>query len=107
MKYKKIRIDRPGGIENLKLVEDELPQVLKNHVLIKIQAADVAYADVLMREGIYPNMPKFPITPGYDIVGTVEQIGENVASIKKEQRVAALTNRIYSVTGKRAGFITR
>lgn len=91
MKYQKIKIDHPGGPENLKLVEEEIPEVLGNHVLVKIQAAGIAYADVLMREGIYPNMPKFPITPGYDIVGTIEQIGEKVTMLKKGQRVAALT----------------
>jgi len=91
MKYKKIIINKPGGSQDLQMTEDEITTVKDNMVLIKISAAGVAFADVLMREGVYPGMPEFPINPGYDIIGNVVSIGENVKSIKTGQTVAALT----------------
>jgi NADPH2:quinone reductase len=44
-----------------------------------------------MREGTYPGGPKPPFTPGYDLVGEVEVLGEGVSGIAVGQRVGALT----------------
>lgn len=91
MKYKKIIAHHPGGPEVLQLVAEDLPQAKGKNVRIKIQASGVAFADVLIREGVYPGRPKFPLTPGYDIVGIAESVGGEVQNIKAGQRVAALT----------------
>jgi NADPH:quinone reductase-like Zn-dependent oxidoreductase len=58
---------------------------------VKVLAAGVAYADILMRRGLYPGAPQFPFVPGYDIVGDVDAVGENVTGFAVDQRVAALT----------------
>jgi len=91
MKYKRITMERPGGPDVLKLREEELPEPIGNEVRIKVQAAGVGFADVLVRTGIYPGMPPFPVTPGYDIVGSVDAIGGDVRSVQIGQTVAALT----------------
>src|ERR1700680_1874255 len=81
-----------GGPEVLKFVEEEeLPQPAANQVRVKVLAAGVAYADVLMRRGMYPATPPFPFTPGYDIVGDIDALGESVKDFRIGQRVAALT----------------
>ena len=46
-------------------------------------------ADVMMRFGMYPAMPKFPFVQGYDIVGEVVEIGEGISTDYKGKRVAA------------------
>jgi len=80
-----------GGPEVLKLVESELPVPGPGEVRVKNVASGVAYADVLMRHGLYPKTPAFPFAPGYDIVGDLDALGEGVREFAVGRRVAALT----------------
>ncbi|MCK2238270.1 MULTISPECIES: zinc-binding dehydrogenase [unclassified Crossiella] len=59
--------------------------------LIEVEASGVAFADVHMVHGTYPAQPKFPFTPGYDLVGKVRSIGDGVSQHLIGTRVAALT----------------
>lgn len=93
MKYKHIVIPRFGGPENLSLVEDELLEPRANEVRVKVLAAGVSFADILLREGVHPeswNLGKTPFTPGWDIVGVVDKIGDKVSKWQTGQMVAAL-----------------
>ncbi len=80
-----------GGPEVLQWVEEDLPEPGPGQARIKIFAVGVAFADVLMRRGLYPGTPKFPFAPGYDIVGEVDALGDGVTQFRIGQRVAALT----------------
>ncbi|HEX6836660.1 MAG TPA: medium chain dehydrogenase/reductase family protein [Polyangia bacterium] len=84
-------ISKRGGPQVLKLVEEALPDPGDGAVRLKVAACGVAFADVLMREGLYPGVPKPPFAPGYDVVGTVDAIGPSVAGFAVGQRVVALT----------------
>jgi NADPH2:quinone reductase len=44
----------------------------------------------MMREGIHPETPRLPFTPGWDLVGIVDRLGDGVSGIEPGQRVAAL-----------------
>jgi NADPH2:quinone reductase len=44
----------------------------------------------MMREGIHPETPPLPFTPGWDLVGVVDRIGNGVSGIESGQMVAAL-----------------
>ncbi|MDB4971525.1 MAG: oxidoreductase, zinc-binding dehydrogenase family protein [Myxococcales bacterium] len=90
-KNRKVMISKRGGPDVLKLVEEELPEPGAGEARVKITAAGVAFADVLMREGLYPGVPKPPFAPGYDVVGTVDALGEGVTGFTIGTRVAALT----------------
>ncbi len=59
--------------------------------VVRVEAAGVSFAEVQMLKGRYFNQPKFPVVPGYDLVGTVEEIGEGVDEGLLGKRVAALT----------------
>lgn len=91
MQYKRVVISKRGGPEALHVANDTLKEPVKNEIRIKVIAAGVSFADVLMREGVYMGMPKFPFTPGYDIVGIVDKSGENTNKFRKGDYVAALT----------------
>ncbi|MFA6979637.1 MAG: medium chain dehydrogenase/reductase family protein [Ignavibacteriaceae bacterium] len=91
MNYKRIIATRRGGPEVLQLIKEELPQPNPKQVRVKIAAAGVSFADVLMREGVYMGMPAFPFTPGYDIIGVIDMVGADVTNIKPGNTVAALT----------------
>jgi NADPH:quinone reductase-like Zn-dependent oxidoreductase len=87
----RVVITAQGGPEVLKLVEDNLPAPGPGQVRVRNLASGVAYADVLMRHGLYPKTPPFPFAPGYDIVGEIDTLGPGVQKFAIGQRVAALT----------------
>ena len=94
MKYKHIVIPRFGGPENLELVvDDKLPEPRANEVRVKVLAAGVSFADILMRKGVHPeswNLGRTPFTPGWDVVGVVDKLGDKVSTWQTGQMVAAL-----------------
>ena len=90
-KNARVVITRQGGPEVLQWVEEDLSDPAPGMVRVKTLAAGVAYADILMRRGLYPGTPKFPFAPGYDLVGDIDALGAKVADFQVGQRVAALT----------------
>lgn len=87
----RVIVTRLGGPEVLKLANEDLPTPAQGQVRVKVLAAGVAYADILMRRGLYSGARRPPFTPGYDIVGDVDALGADVAGFTIGQRVAALT----------------
>ncbi|ARU58031.1 alcohol dehydrogenase [Oleiphilus messinensis] len=85
------KIIRPGGVEQIRLVNEPLRPPAENEITIKIEASGVAFADVLMREGLYPGVPRKMLTPGYDLVGRVERKGKSVEDFNVGDRVIALS----------------
>lgn len=82
MKYKRMAISKFGGPENLHLIEEEIPEPRTNEVRVKILTAGVSLADILMREGIHPEslFKRTPFSLGWDIVGIVDKLGENLST---------------------------
>nr|WP_229674321.1 medium chain dehydrogenase/reductase family protein [Nakamurella endophytica] len=58
---------------------------------VRVDAAGVSFAEQGMRRGRYPGQPPFPFVPGYDLVGTVTEVGAGVDPALIGRRVAALT----------------
>jgi NADPH:quinone reductase-like Zn-dependent oxidoreductase len=79
-----------GGPEVLKVVEDDVRDPGANELRIRVLACGVAFADVLMRRGLYSGVPPLPFSPGYDIVGVVESCGPGVARWKPGDLAAAI-----------------
>jgi NADPH2:quinone reductase len=90
MKYKRIFVDHYGGPNELRIVEEERPEPKKGEVRVRVLTAGVSLPDVMMREGIHPETPRLPFTPGWDLVGVVDGLGGDVSGIKTGQLVAAL-----------------
>jgi len=70
--HKRVVVSRRGGPDVLRVVEEPLPTPRSGEVRVKVRAAGVAFADLLMREGMYPGTPRPPFTPGYDVAGVVD-----------------------------------
>ena len=81
---------RTGGVEVLKGREVTLAPPGPGEARVAIEAAGVAFADIVMRTGLYPGV-KAPVTPGYDFVRRIEALGSGVEGFAVGQRVAALT----------------
>ena len=57
---------------------------------VRVLAAGVALPDLLAREGIHPETPALPFTPGWDLIGIVDRLGDGISGIEPGQIVAAL-----------------
>lgn len=89
---KKIVIIRKGGSENLQIQSVELPEPEPGQVRIKVQASGVNFADVMMRLGLYPDAPKLPAVPGYEVAGVVDAVGAGVEDHWLDKPVLAMCN---------------
>ena len=81
--------------------EEECPEPKDGEVRVRVLAAGVSYPDLLMREGIHPETPTLPFTPGWDLIGAVDRLGNGVSGIEPGQIIAALP-----ISGAYAGWST-
>ncbi len=88
---KAVRIETRGGPEILVVREIPDPVCGPGQVKIAVKAAGVNFADVVMRMGMYPDAPPKPYSPGYEVAGTVLEIGAGVSRVKPGDRVMAGT----------------
>src|SRR6185503_14618408 len=67
-----------GGIEVLKVQEAPDPKPAAGEVIVQVKAAGLNFADILARQGLYPDGPKKPCVMGYEVAGVSEAVGEGV-----------------------------
>ncbi|QQQ17665.1 NADPH:quinone oxidoreductase family protein [Brevundimonas vitis] len=80
----------PGGPETL-VVEDVLdPTPMKGEVVIEVKAVGINFPDTLIIEDKYQFKPARPFSPGAEIAGVVEAVGEGVKGVFKGDRVIAV-----------------
>jgi NADPH2:quinone reductase len=93
MSYKRVIITEFGGPEVLEVIEEEvLPEPGPGEVRVKVLATSATFTDTMIRKGKYPDVKeKPPFSPGYDVVGVVDKLGEGVTGLKSGQMVADLT----------------
>ncbi|XP_013410163.1 zeta-crystallin-like isoform X1 [Lingula anatina] len=83
-----IRVNEFGGPEVLVLAKDvPIPKPGKCQVLIKVAAAGINPVDTYIRTGTHTVKPPLPYTPGMDVSGIVEELGEEVTKFKKGDHV--------------------
>ncbi|MEZ4379815.1 MAG: medium chain dehydrogenase/reductase family protein [Nannocystaceae bacterium] len=78
---RKVVIHRPGAYERLRLEEHPEPTPGAGEVRICVAAIGVNYADCVVRMGLYASAKKYvgwPITPGFEVSGIVDAVGEGV-----------------------------
>src|SRR5438552_7418788 len=102
MRQTRIIVTHYGGPDELRVIEEECPEPKGGEVRVKVLAAGVALPDIMMREGVHPETPPLPFTPGWDLIGVVDRLGEGVSGIEPGQMVAALPN-----SGAYAEFVCR
>jgi NADPH2:quinone reductase len=90
MKHTRIVVSHYGGPDALGVVEEECPEPAHGEVRVRVLAAGVSLPDVMAREGIHPETPRVPYTPGWDLVGVIDRLGDGVSGFKLGQVVAAL-----------------
>ena len=80
-----------GGPENLQLRESPDPSPAGGEIRIRVRASGINFADILTRQGLYPDSPKIPCVVGYEVSGTVDAAGPGVDQSWIGRDVFALT----------------
>ena len=88
---KRVIVDHFGGPEVVSVVEEGDPRPRSGEVRVRVLASGVSLSDAQMRAGTYLGGPKPPFTPGYELVGVVDELGEGCSRLRVGDRVGALT----------------
>jgi alcohol dehydrogenase, propanol-preferring len=84
--------------EPLQVQELQTPKPKGSQILVKVQASGVCHSDVHVWEGYYEGIGgqplkttdrgvKYPLTPGHEIAGIVDNLGEQVEGFSKNEKV--------------------
>lgn len=84
-------ITRHGAPDVLEVQERPDPSPAPGQVRIAVGAAGLNFAEVMARQGLYPDAPKPPTVVGYEVAGAVAEVGEGVTSHVVGDRVFAGT----------------
>jgi NADPH:quinone reductase len=90
VRHTRIIVTHYGGPDALQVVEEECPEPKDGEVRVRVRAAGVSLPDIMAREGVHPETPLVPFTPGWDLVGVVDRLGNGVSGIEPGQIVAAM-----------------
>ncbi|OUR94224.1 hypothetical protein A9Q84_18145 [Halobacteriovorax marinus] len=91
---KKIVIHSAGSREKLQYIETEDLTPKNDEVLIEVRAIGINYADVCVRLGVYESAKEYvgwPITPGFEVSGTVKSVGPSVKKFKVGEKVVGFS----------------
>ncbi len=101
-----VLIKNGSAFKAFEIREIPKPSVMQGEVLIKVAAFGLNFADGMARNGMYKEAPPLPAVLGYDVAGTIEEIGDGVQNLKKGDRVTAMTRfggyAAYAVTNASA-----
>jgi propanol-preferring alcohol dehydrogenase len=81
---KAAQVQEKGG--DFVIVDLDKPKPGRKEVLIKVEACGICHSDAFVKDGTFPGI-QYPRVPGHEVVGIVEEIGEEVKMWKKGQRV--------------------
>jgi propanol-preferring alcohol dehydrogenase len=84
--------------EPLEIKDVNIPKQKSDQVLVKVESAGVCHSDLHLWEGGYAGPQgvfmkvedrnvKFPLTPGHEVAGTIDEMGESVTGFSKGDKV--------------------
>lgn len=91
MLHQQIAIETYGAASTLALRDAPPRPLADDEVAIDVAYSGVNFADIQMRLGFYPDAPKRPFVPGYEVSGTVAEVGAAVRDVRPGDPVAAGT----------------
>lgn len=88
---RQVWITKTGAPETLEVREAPDPHAGKGQVRIRVKACGINFADIMARLGLYPDAPKLPAVMGYEVAGTIDEVGAGAGSLKVGDEALALT----------------
>src|SRR3954447_9739378 len=80
-------IPETGPPDVLRVEDRPEPNVGPGEVRVHVKAAGINFADLMARQGLYPDAPKLPAVVGYEFAGDIESMGDGVDKVKPGDRV--------------------
>ena len=91
MTHQDIAIETYGAAKTLRLRDQPSRPPGPNEVSIDVKYSGINFADIQMRLGFYPDAPKRPFVPGYEVSGHVVAVGPGVTGLRVGEAVVAGT----------------
>src|SRR5262245_714742 len=88
---RQVWITKAGPPETLCVREAPDPNPGPGEVRIRVETSGINFADVMARQGLYPDAPKIPCVVGYEVAGTIDAVGPGVTGSRIGEAVLALT----------------
>ncbi len=86
-----VLVNHSNASNAFEIREVEKPTITADELLIKVDAFGLNFADVMARQGLYKEAPELPSILGYDVVGTVEKVGNKENNHLIGKRVVSMT----------------
>jgi NADPH:quinone reductase-like Zn-dependent oxidoreductase len=86
-----IWITKAGGPEVLEVREAADPAPGPGQVRVRVKAAGLNFAEVMARQGLYPDAPRTPFVAGYEAAGVIDAVGDGVTGLTAGTRVMAMS----------------
>lgn len=83
-------VERPGGLERLRLKQVPVPEAGPGEVQIRVAYAGCNWSDIQKRQGVYPDPVSYPAILGLEVSGVVSETGPRVRACRAGDRVAAV-----------------
>src|SRR5438105_10809033 len=83
-------VNQWGSPDEMECADVDLPQPGPGQVRIRNRAAALNFFDILQVQGKYQVKPPFPFTPGAEVAGIVDAVGEGVATVHAGDRVMGM-----------------
>lgn len=89
---RQIWMNRKGEVDVMAVRETARPEPGPGQVRIRVEAAGVNFADVMMRRGLYPDAPDLPAVAGYEVAGRVDAVGRGEDADLMDAPAVAMCN---------------
>ena len=86
---RRVEFTKAGSPSTIRIAEMPMPEPKTGEVRVKVAFAGINFADLLMRLGFYQPRPPYPFTPGYEVSGVIDAVGDEKTGFTVGQRVVA------------------
>ena len=87
MKRLSYRMSKAGSINNIKLVDEKLPEPKENEVTVEVKAIGLNFADLFAIQGLYSATPKGSFVPGLEYSGIIIRAGSEIRNFQVGDKV--------------------
>ncbi|MGN7995396.1 SDR family NAD(P)-dependent oxidoreductase [Chitinophaga sp. 22308] len=90
---KRLLLQAPGTVADIQLMPFEPMAPRAGEVLVEVKSFALNFGDLLCVKGLYPSMPPYPFTPGFEAAGIVKETGHGVTTFRVGDEVLVAGNK--------------